>query len=305
MAFNKQNGIGLIEILFGIVISSLIILYGISSFRNQRQNEAVEQTVSEMKHLLQLAVMYHAQEDVWPSAIAVVKGQHILTEEELCSPWPGDGMDPNSNVQNTLCPHRAVYHVAPFANQSDAQTAKYFGISLHLSDRRLVNRIAALLPAAILTDPYTLTAYVSALVRPKQDKGWIMSGGIVDDGGVIDMPKCQDGYEGHFIESPQNFTGDSRDYLWLEKIFNRGKYYVNFQYSMEGKPGVNDPEGQPYIIARHHKYENTKTFMSLAYFLTFCIPDGTWDYQVASSPQASQCGSEWQDYNKGVNGTKC
>lgn len=301
----RQRGLGLIEILFGIVISSLIVLYGISSVRQQRQNEAVEQTVSEIKHLLQLAVMYHAREDSWPEGTVTFKGRGQLSEAELCSPWPGDGVDPNSNRRNTVCPDRAVYHVAPFANQENAKMAKYFGIGLRLQDPRLVSRIGALLPASILTDSHTVMAYVSALIRPKQQKGWLMSGGIINNGGVIRMPQCPEGYEGHFIETPQYFTGDTRDYFWLGKLLNWGKYYVNFHYSLDSSPGVKNARQGPYIITRHIKHENSKSFYSLAYFLTLCLPDGSWDYQTGSSARVGQCSYEWQQYNTGVKAQKC
>lgn len=290
----KQQGLGLIEVMFAIVVSTLILLYGINAWREQQRKHAVEQSASDIRRLLQLAVLYHSREELWPQSFEFLKLRGHAKNIDFCSSWFGDGKASEDGEINPQCPQHSVYFQAPFAQGFSYENARYYGVSLNAPTPEIAQRIATLLPSAIVTQSTKVTAYVSALIKPHVDKGWIMSAGIVRDGGKIFMPKCPAGFEGHMMESPYYFTGD------------KSGGFKNFHYTAQDNPIVRyDKERRPYIFTKHIIERGSKTFHSEAFFLTLCIVDGSWKYQVASSPQTGQCNADWQGYNAGAFAKKC
>ena len=178
-AKQSVKGLTLLEILLGIVLMGIMTLYTVEVLKKRTALRAVKDTVSQLQALLQYGVRYHAREDEWPLNMQQLMQTGVITDLDLCSPWFGSGQDPVTSYRSPICSKKAIYYVDP--NPRGTVRAKYFGVSLQLPTAKEAQRVAGLLPSAVINNSRTVTAYVSALVQPVNDKGWLTSAGLLTD----------------------------------------------------------------------------------------------------------------------------
>ena len=118
---------------------------------------------------------------------------------------------------------------------------------------------------------------------PGDFKGWLHSAGTTQKQENVVLPRCPNGFEGHYLDIPQyQSTG------WAVSIEN-------------GRADPFKKGGDYFVPAYNHVHSPDLTIYTRSYYLTFCLPAGEWKPISYGSRSDSQCTESWRDYN-GSNG---
>lgn len=281
----KQSGFTLIEIMIVIIIISIISYYAITLLRDKAESQAINRTLIEFKNWQEVVLSYYAANKRWPLSLDALwntSTQLYFEQSAQCSPWPG------KQTTNNACPNNEIY--------TGEQFVSYYTISLKVPNSAIAKQIAGKLPQALAVDDVVK----SSVAIPGYYRGGITSAGIINTGQKIYMPKCPEGYEGHYIVSPQYLSMGFQKFGWE----CGGGDCVGVNIEMGYDSTVKYRGGQPYIYAYTHVHSPDSDHFYYAYFMTFCLPSGTWFPLKANNSlvqlmgkEVFQCSSTWTNYN--------
>lgn len=154
--------------------------------------------------------------------------------------------------------------------------------------------------------------------------GFISSGGVVEassdssDGQKIYLPNCPNGFEGHYLQFFANQRTGPLQYNGVS-IFGTSvdddEGHFNLYYTSEGyasscndsgvcsdeSNAIVDPTTNPYIKLKSTEFfdgeGDTTSGNKYNFYITFCIPCGSWQDLSANATQTNNDGNDsWQSY---------
>ncbi len=268
LIIKKNRGVTLIEIMLMIIVLALLSLYTFAKLQSRSQQLLERTAAVEMKNLLEASLAYYADFQHWPEDLAAL-WETYLPQSAQCSPWPGEQEE--AEESNKRCPGKKLYQ-----GQSDGI---FYSISVTVPSSRMAAQLAARLPRGLVKD-----GTVSSSIRvPGTYHGWLASAGITNDKKLIYLPKCPNGYEGHFIEVPQ---------------------YQTTGYNVDNEMARNklERDGESYFVRAFNKVHSPDLKVyKYAYYLTFCVPIGQWYIKKSMLLDDAQCSDSWMEYNGTMN----
>lgn len=264
-----NKGFTLIEIMLLVLIIAIISLYAIMSVRRTENVVAEQVTAVAMKQWLEAGLAYFVEYDKWPTSTNDVITANFLPPNSDCSPWTGTG-------GGAACPNRKPYVLT--------QEQMYLKVSITVDNASLAKRIQHQLPGSQVINGSTVFATISLPIT-----GWLVAGGLINHDQSLYLPNCPEGYEGHFILSPQYFTTG-----WASS---------NYPLCPDEATTTRLGSSQLFSSRDVNYYNNVNTTSSnanatRAYFLTFCVPNGQWTATSWHRREDGQCGGAWNDYNR-------
>lgn len=158
---NGERAFTLMEMLFVIVIMSMIAV-GLVQYTNQfAQNKLIQKTAVDIQRILNQAQYYYVLNEHWPTDLSSLEGV------ALQSPWPGGSTRDSCN--------RIVGSPAPKQCYQGAQVsgANYYQVSVTVPSQLTANKIKTLLPQGTVNGTEVI-AYGAAYGGPQtqlpQDK---------------------------------------------------------------------------------------------------------------------------------------
>lgn len=285
-----KKGFTLIELMFLVVVISILSLYTLTNLHARVNTTALSKTAVEMKTLLEASLAYYAdqhcnEQHCWATDINQLIQAGYLPAFAYCSPWllTFDRQAQDSQIvsqqveQNELCPTKAQYEIQ--------QHGLFAAIKVQLPNRHLAQLLKSRMPSAQIENTTTV---VAATRIPGELKGWLTEAGLTNNGGKIYLPDCPPGYEGHYVEFPQHQTTG---------------YGTK---SIEGLSAVNiyQTKNQPehmlysYSLKAYNKVESPVwTKKDYAYYLAFCVPKGKWSVSSSAAQNDTQLAFSWLEYN--------
>ena len=143
-----EKGFTLIELMFVIIIFSVVGFYSITKQQNKAREEAIERTVIEMKNILSANLAYYVKNNGWPldesqlwtlgtSSIQ----QTFLNQSAFCSPWSKTA----TSSALEICPSKTPYQGLPGGSQPSTASL-YYTVSVDVPTESIAREIAARLP---------------------------------------------------------------------------------------------------------------------------------------------------------------
>lgn len=338
----KQKGSIIVKLILFCVFITTVFFYCSQLGYQKWQQHRLKNTAKQMNQILQSGLVYIDAFQTAPTTHALLKNSY-LTHKQLCSTWPGES-------GNEECENKANFQIKQFEN--------FLTVSLQLTNNSDAQTLYHLLPTATLNPKNNTVTYYYPLTQGinNHEAGWLMSAGIVDaivpqqsnqsayaiarkGGGrrkyqydPIYLPKCPVGFEGHYLQTPAHFTNDAAVF-WSGQPWakNFSGSYNQIHYTPRNDKELQTADGEtPTISLYSYRWKKNQDFQVseakyLAYFLTFCIPDGTWHNNAFKVPfdqnypginsghvdaQDGQCqendkSNYWGKYNRGKDVLPC
>lgn len=139
------HGVTLLEILLATIIIGILVVSIIAFLQNFSQSTIIKHTQQRMRHIADLAILYHLHHDAWPNTFQDLETAGLISPIEQCSPWLGE---------STESPCKESKHVAFTIATSNNQ----FLVKLTLDDPLKLEKIANNLANSQIEDK-TLTIY--------------------------------------------------------------------------------------------------------------------------------------------------
>ena len=330
----KSRGLTLIEMMLVIIVFAAAALAALKIIKSRAATQMVNTVMAQMQNTSQAVLTYYLVNnakkgnansytaDSWPttsttpSDISILAQEGYLSNATLCTPFPAAG--------STSCPNGAA--IEGQALSSD----QYYQLVLQTNSASMAMAIASKLPNTTADgDVITMT-----LTPPGIDfywnkaHGWIVSAGVVSttpswdatsygghsNSSSINLPNCGPSFEGHIIFSPFRYqTTDLNNTYWgihIDQTSSTGS-------SADTSGSLTDPNSivvsattlDPSAPAPGYAVTvsdapdtSSATVGHLIYFLTICIPVGTWvmngvtDNGNNSYSQDGQCSNSWQQF---------
>lgn len=305
--YKLNKGFTLLEVFLVIAVIAIISVSAINALRIQSQEEVYNKSISDMQNLLQAATRFFLvsyKNDITSYCLgatditsALVGNKYLASESLLCSPWPG-----NSGL--AACPNKAAYQV----NCATA-SKQYFSVVVQVDDPNSRKKLAGLLPSAVIKNnqviAYRSMPDLTAGISAEMKKGWIVTSGVVEgkksptSKHKIYMPLCPDGFEGHYI---QTYRAQRTGHRHMPS----GKHRV-VALQMK-KPPVVSPTTNPHVRIRNYANyaedipgldDKGDVDVSDNFYITMCLPKGTWLASDAKSSREAQKGKCWDKYHNG------
>lgn len=230
--FKKKLGFTLIEILFVILILSLIVVHITQTQQEKRQGILIEKAATDLTSLVPAIINYYVAYNEWPASLSTLadgaqgRGTDFIPLSFICSPFL-------STTNTQACNTNAPYTITPSPSGGTLAQGSYLTLSVDTGSATYAQLLSQKLQNAWITgNPGTIVN--TAIPAPifsniSSNTGYLVSGGLVSTVGYlgsqgfanmyypsdianssqigtsIKLPNCPQGYEGHIILSPINY----------------------------------------------------------------------------------------------------